>query len=390
MDEWHAYEAAVILRMDGRDGTITKAVEYFSPAGARPEDEASITFKAARASGNKLYVVTNTEILVYEVPTLRQLQYLSLPWFNDLHYACPNRAGNLLVACTGLDMVAEISSEGEVLKEWPVLGGDTWGKFSKDIDYRKVASTKPHASHPNFIIETEDDLWVTRNMQKDAVSLLRPDRRVQFLGYPHDGIKRDGKIYFSTVNGYIHIVDEKTMKMVETIDLNGIEHEDVALGWMRGVLPVGDNLCWVGFTRLRRTKFKDNVSWVKHGFRQYYLPTRIALYDLAKRQLLQEVDIEPFGIHAIYSILEELPSVMESSSTNCWGSDGYVRRGIAEAKPLNQAENSSPLMTGVSNKRGSRYGLELREANPISQVTAECTPNSASHPGSSGIQNPVG
>jgi hypothetical protein len=36
-----------------------------------------------------------------------------------------------------------------------------------------------------------------------------------------------------------------------------------------------------------------------HGLRQYYLPTRIALNDLAKKQLLREVDLEPFGMNAV-------------------------------------------------------------------------------------------
>jgi len=44
---------------------------------------------------------------------------------------------------------------------------------------------------------------------------------------------------------------------------------------------------------------QDRVSWVMHGLRQYYLPTRIALNDLAKKQLLREVDLEPFGMNAV-------------------------------------------------------------------------------------------
>lgn len=317
MDEWHAYEAGIILRMDAESGAVSNAAEYISPLEARPDDDASITFKAASIRGNKLYVVTNTEVVIYDVPDFRQTQYVSLPVFNDVHYACPNRAGNVLVVCTGLDMVAEITLQGETVREWAVIGHDPWKRFSRLTDYRKIVTTKPHASHPNFVFETRDDLWVTRNVQQDVISLLDSARRVEFAGRPHDGVQANGKIYFTTVNGFIHILDERTMSMVETIDLNQIGHHDSALGWMRGLLPVGEDLCWVGFTRLRPTKFQDSVSWVRHGFRQYYLPTRVALYDLAKKELLREVDIEPYGLHAVYSILVEPTTICRHLNGTC-------------------------------------------------------------------------
>ncbi len=304
VDEWHAYEKCVILRMDAA-GCISTAVEYASPPDACPDTEPSMNFKAASIHGDRMYVPTNTEILIYEVPAFRQVGYMSLPWFNDVHHVCVARNGNLLVASTGLDMVAEVTPAGEIVREWAVLGGNTWDKFSRQTDYRKVSTTKPHASHPNFIIEVGDDLWVSRAHQKDAVCLTDPARRIEFRGFPHDGVRRDGRLYFTTVNGWVHVVDESTMTLVDSFDLNQIGNREVALGWMRSILPVSDGLCWIGFTRLRPTKLQENLSWVKHGFKQFYLPTRIALYDLPGQKLLREVDIEPYGIHAIFSILPE-------------------------------------------------------------------------------------
>jgi outer membrane protein assembly factor BamB len=301
LDEWNAYDRAVILHWDAPTGAITTAVEYVSPPESYAGGEASITFKAATIAGDRLYVVTNTEVVIYEPPAFRQVGYLSLPWFNDMHYACPARNGNLLIVSTGLDMVGEVTARGETVREWSVIETGIWERFSPQTDYRKVATTKPHSAHPNFVIESGEDLWVSRCNRDDVYCLTRPGR-IQFCGHPHDGVRHEGKLYFTTVNGYIHVLDEKHMTIEETIDLNQIDTREVALGWMRGILPMGE-LCWVGFTRLRPTKFHENLSWVRHGFKQFYLPTRIALYDLKGRQLVREIDIEPYGIHAVYSIL---------------------------------------------------------------------------------------
>ncbi len=74
----------------------------------------------------------------------------------------------------------EVTPEGEILREWSVIGEDTWARFSRQIDYRKVPTTKPHRSHPNFAFLLEGDIWTTRCDQKDAICLTgrahRPTR----------------------------------------------------------------------------------------------------------------------------------------------------------------------------------------------------------------------
>jgi hypothetical protein len=306
-DDWNAYDLAMILRVED-SGSITKAVEYVSPPEACPSDETSINFKSATITKDRLYITTNTEIMIYRLPAFERVGYLSLPWFNDVHYMCPGRTGNLFVVSTGLDMLGEITPDGKMVREWSSLGEDIWERFSREIDYRKVATTKPHRSHPNFVIETDDDVWITRLQQKDVYCLTQPERRIEFSGYPHDGVRWNGKLYFTTVNGYVHVLDEKTMTLEQTHNVNEINHENVSLGWMRGILPVSEHQFWLGFTRLRATKFRDNISWLKHGMKQFYLPTRIALVDVQKKTVLREMNLEPHGIHAVFSILPcELP-----------------------------------------------------------------------------------
>jgi hypothetical protein len=66
---------------------------------------------------------------------------------------------------------------------------------------------------------------------------------------------------------------------------------------------VTENKCWIGFSRLRPTRLEENLSWVRHGFRDKYLPTRITLYDFEQNAVLDNLNVEPYGLHAIFSIL---------------------------------------------------------------------------------------
>jgi hypothetical protein len=58
----------------------------------------------------------------------------------------------------------------------------------------------------------------------------------------------------------------------------------------------------VGFTRVRKTKFKENVLWIKHAFRDTERSTHIALYDIVDRKCLQEIDLEQYGMSVIFGI----------------------------------------------------------------------------------------
>ena len=100
-------------------------------------------------------------------------------------------------------MVLEVTLDGRVLREWPVLGNNAWDRFSHSVDYRKV-STKPHLSHPNFVFEISDDVWVTRLRQRDAICLTRPAEPINInLERPHDGLLHESLLYFTTVDGHL-------------------------------------------------------------------------------------------------------------------------------------------------------------------------------------------
>jgi len=306
-DEERLYEAAIILLLDTSSGTAGVEVEYKSPPAARANDASSHSFKSATLVGNKLYTCTSTEVLIFEVPGFKRLGYVSLPCFNDLHHVTPTPDGNLLVANTGLDMVVLFTPEGKILAEWDVLGEDLWSRFSRDVDYRKVESTKPHKSHPNGVFLLGRDMWVTRLTQKDAICLTSPGRRINIeVQRPHDGLVVGDKIYFTTVDGRIVIADPHSLAVDKIVDLNEIHRSrgenDVLLGWCRGILPIDDRRVWTGFTRVRKTKITENVMWIKHAFREKDAPTHIALYDIEAKSCLQEINLESFGMNIIFGI----------------------------------------------------------------------------------------
>ena len=202
-------------------------------------------------------------------------------------------------------MVVEITTDGSVVREWSALGEDPWARFSRRTDYRKVPTTKPHRSHPNHAFELDREVWVTRLQQRDAICLSRPGPRIDIaIQRPHDGYIFGDRIYFTTVDGHIVIVNGKTLKVERTIDLNQMSGQaGQVLGWCRGILPLDERFVWVGFTRVRPTRFIENVAWIKNGNTTRNKPSHVALYDLRSKRCEQEIELEPHGIGVVFSLL---------------------------------------------------------------------------------------
>jgi hypothetical protein len=309
--EWHWYEAALILEVDTRSGKVRTCVEYKSPAEARASESASINFHSGALIGDKLYTCTTTEVLIYSVPEFKQVGYISLPCFHDLHHVTPASDGNLLVVSTGLDMVVKLTPRGEILQEWCVVDEVPWSRFSRDVDYRKVETTKPHLSHPNFAFELDGEVWVTRFTQRDAISLNGSGHRIDIaLEKPHDGVFWGEHIVFTVVDGKVIFANRHTLAIDQVIDLRKIQDHDheVLPAWCRGVLPVDEHTMWVGFTRIRKTLFRENVRWARMVLHEGTVvkPTHIALFDIASEQCLKEYDLEPYGMNAIFGIFPAL------------------------------------------------------------------------------------
>ena len=196
-EEWNLYESALILKIDTESGAVQVCVDYKTPIGCPgSQRHSSCVFKSGTLVGDTLYACTNTEVLVFRLPDFQVVNYISLPCFNDVHHVKPSRDGTLLVVSTGLDLVVRLTPKGEVIEEWNTIPESPGPLFSRSVDYRKVESTKPHRSHPNFVFEIGKDVWATRFQQRDAICLTESNRKIATAGEaPHDGLVRDGHIY---------------------------------------------------------------------------------------------------------------------------------------------------------------------------------------------------
>lgn len=306
--EWKLYKKALVAKV--AEGRAERVLEYETPPQHCADDSPSIVFKAASIQGGRAYLCTQTEVLICDFPSFTIRDVISLPCFNDLHHVTAAPDGRLYVAVTGLDAVAELAPDGALLDLISVTGDPVWNRFSRTVDYRKIATTKPHHAHPNFIFFLDGEPWVTRFVQRDAVPLNghgkgRPPFSLGMEGV-HDGHVADGSVYFTAVNGFVLSFDLASGKM-QRFDLNQAEssYRNRPLGWCRGILPHGNDI-WVGFSRIRYTQLRHNVDWIRRGFRDADrlppAPTRIARYDVGANALVDEFDLESAGMNTIFSM----------------------------------------------------------------------------------------
>lgn len=312
--EWNGFERAVVLSLDTETGKAETCISVTSPPEACPDNEPSILFKAGTFTGDRLWLCTQTEVMAYSVPDFRRTHYVSLPCFNDIHHVTPSVRGTILVAVTGLDMVIEMTDSGYVLREWDVMGDPLWARFSRDVDYRKIPTTKPHVAHPNFVFGLEDQIWTTRCDTLDAVCLEDMEKRIPVdIGYIHDGHVRGDLVYFTVVTGDIVIYDWKRGQVHARINLNVLTNtpDGRPLGWCRGIKILSDDRVLLGFTRVRETKTREKLIWIRERLGSlrggtptpwYPLPTRIACFDIKRGRLEWQIDLEPFGMNAAFSI----------------------------------------------------------------------------------------
>ena len=219
----------------------------------------------------------------------------------------PGKNGNLLVVSTGLDMVFEIDSDDNIANEWCVAKDSGWNRFSRMEDYRRIATTKPHKSHPNYVFELKGELWATRFMQRDAVCVTDPARSFKIADESTpDGEVQGERLYFTTVDGHVVVIDASTQEVHEDHDLNRIEGTDYPLGWCRGISVTGEHEVVVGYSRIRPTRFRENIRWIRHRFgvkTGALRPSRIAAYDLESETRKWEVVLEDHGVNAIFSVI---------------------------------------------------------------------------------------
>jgi hypothetical protein len=299
----YRYKKGVLLELDWETDEQKVIYEYQSPKENAPAKGSSIGFKYFSYDSKFLYLCTETEILILNRNdgfTMEKI--LSLKEFNDVHHVLPVE-NDLFVASTGLDAVFKLGINGNVVDEWSAIENvGIWDEFEKNRDYRSI-STKPHKSHPNYLFINNNEVWVTRFKQKDAVCLNDFTKKINIeVGNPHDGIYSNNHLYFTTTNGHIVIVNSTTYKTEEVINLNEIRNIDSPLGWTRG-LNIQGRYAYVGFTKLRETKLRENLKWIHNGFDKLVnMSTRIEKYDLYEKCFIESKEIKIDSGSAIFSI----------------------------------------------------------------------------------------
>ncbi len=313
-EQWYGYGRGVVIEVT--DGVATNKLERRSVEGTFGPGDPEL-FKSATLRGDRLYACSETEVLVYRYPEFELLHHISHPLFNDVHHVLPaelsvedraaGREPNIHVAVSGQDVVAEINIDGDIVSMWAVDGSDPTDRIDENRDYRINTRLKPHAYHPNHLFRMPDgSLWVTRFETRDAVRVGDAGQRL-IVGRErcHDGVLNDGLVHFTTVDGAIVSVDPDSFAVAAEHQLAG-SRDNTLLGWCRGLSFYGDYAV-VGFSRIRHTKVRGALSWIRNGLSNAE-PTRIAIYDRHTWALEHEVDLEPAGCNAVFSIVSETDS----------------------------------------------------------------------------------
>lgn len=318
-EDWSMHERGLVARFDVDARAPEIVLDHVTAPERLPTEHASICFEAASVFGDQVYLCTKTEILFGAFPQFDVRGDLSHPAFNDVHHVRPvdpgDPDGDLWVVSTGLDLLLRVSRDGEMIRAMslvdPAPGAgprDPWYRHDPGVDYRRMASTKPHAVHANYVFTWDDQPWVTRFGPRDCAPLDDLGRAVPLSGVGvHDGIVHDGRVYFTSVDGHVIEADLACRAVRRRWNLARIAGDLRKPGWCRGLALIDDGRrALVGFSRLRPTRWKNNVSWLKSSLDSLktlaHRPARVACFDLERESLDWEVSLLDVDMTTIFSI----------------------------------------------------------------------------------------
>lgn len=307
LGEGKYYESARLLKLDTLSGRLETVLQKSDGGRHYPPEHPNLQFTSCCVNNGILWLPTDTEVYKYNYPSLELVSVISYPFFHNIH-AVNVFDNRVYVSSTGLDLVAVLDLDGNVRELFNTEGKELWHRFSETEDYRIIHSTRPHDCHPNFVYEWKGKPWVTRCRQQDAVCLgdvgnmipiTNPEKRISV----HDGILHNGTIIFTTVDGYLVLTDPDKNTILEEINVLESSNSD-KLGWARGLCIDQDNIAYLGFSRLRRTRMKEKLAWLAKGqiTKMNGMPACVIAYDLDKRKIINKYDIPMGMIDAIYGV----------------------------------------------------------------------------------------
>ena len=304
----HVLKKAEMAIIDLVKQSYTPVLQYKTPQAYCSNTLPSIGFTGFTCHESYIYLPTGTEVLVLNSNNYKIEHIINDPLFNDIHHVTVGKTA-IYITVTGMDAVFEYDFTYKRKHIHQVLGKPVFHRFSESQNLNKLTSTKPHEAHPNHVFFIDDEPWVTRLKQKDAVCLTDSTKKITITnGLPHDGFVKGNQVYFTTVNGYVEAFNTETLAKEGEIQLSGAPQRSGApLGWCRGIY-VSDSCFYIGFTQLRTTKITEHIAWARAMIKEKnYLPkpapTRIEKYS-HDGQFLTEYVLPAHGIFTIFGIQE--------------------------------------------------------------------------------------
>jgi hypothetical protein len=276
------YDLAVLAKLDLATLQLEPWIEY---PGVQQR------FGAPCVVGEDVLACTEREVLRYG-PGGQVLQRWVHPWMVDVHHACMLE-GALHVACTGLDGVMVLRGEqAAFLPTWPGAAPDR--------------ALPRSASHPNYVWSAGGRTFATRGRLGDVVGLdgLAPRWPVAEVTV-HDGLVTAQGVWLTAVDGQLVLLDPETGAVARRILLQAGDETGEPLGWCRG-LWIADGLAWVGFTRIRATRLRASLAWVRGRLRGRPIatrrPTRLVAFELATGRPAHEIVLQDVQLDVLMGV----------------------------------------------------------------------------------------
>lgn len=301
----------LLLEVDADRGLVLGALRWETDPRHLSGPDADQEFTAASVtSRGTLLQPTHTEVL--ELDGGRVVRVISHPLMHSVHSAHERPGGGLVVSSAGNDSVLELDDDGALIAHHWLRDGDFAAAYPGVTDFRRAHhdAFKPHSHHPNRASYVDGERWVTCFEQRACLS--SEGRRIGFPeGIPHDGVLRDGLLWFTLVDGLVIAVDPRSLRRERVIDLNRLDGRPGLLGWCRGVEVVGSRLV-VGMSALRRTRHREVVRILLRGRHGVKRPSRLVEIDLERERIVREIELGNAAGGTIYGV-----------SKSPWGSTGW-------------------------------------------------------------------
>ncbi|MBN2732556.1 MAG: hypothetical protein JXR26_09020 [Balneolaceae bacterium] len=307
LEEGKYYGKATLLLLDLSTGEYRELLSKSDGGEHYPPVNPNQQYTAASLDGDVLWLPTDTEIFKYRLPELILEACYSHSCFHNIH-SVHAFDDFLIVTSTGLDNVVILDKHtGQITRVLNSEGKDPWHRFSSDVDYRIIYSTRPHDSHPNFVFRLDGKYWVTRCKQEDAICLEDINNRIDISQGAnvsvHDGLWWNDKIIFTRVDGFLVFCDPISKKVIETVDIFALKRNRLR-GWCRGLWVDGETF-YIGFSKLRTTKSTNKLKFLMNSsfINSTNSKASVVAFDMNNKTVNNIYQVPDCMIDSIYGIL---------------------------------------------------------------------------------------